>query len=79
MGSSTGIPYNTEEASSEQNSRKLNLCHCSFPETPDVGVVIYAADPGFMHELPVNGVFGNSETEQPAPPGGLAGAERSWG
>jgi hypothetical protein len=46
-------------ASGVWNSRKLNFYHYSFSETLYVGVILYAADRGWIHEIPVNGVLGN--------------------
>ena len=47
-------------AADKRSSRKLDFYHCSFSETPYVGVILYVADRGCIHELPPNGVLGNS-------------------
>src|SRR5215203_3712988 len=57
------LPILGNWVSGVQNSRKLNFYHYSFSETQYVGVVLHVADWGCMHDLPPNGVLGNSGME----------------
>ncbi len=44
-----------------RNSRKLNIYNFSFSETLYVGIVLYVLDWGYIDELPLYGVLGNSK------------------